>query len=416
MTRIDADWLRDETLQRLLACLSVEGDEARVVGGAVRNHLMGRAITDIDIATTSEPAETVRRVEAVGFKAVPTGIEHGTVTAVMNGRPFEVTTLRQDVETDGRHAKVRFGKDWRADAERRDFTMNALYARADGEVVDLVGGVADIETKTLRFIGEAARRIEEDYLRILRFFRFFAWYGEGRPDADGLRAATRLKDGLDQLSAERVWAELRKLFAAPDPGRALLWMRQTGVLTRVLPESEKWGIDAMPSLGETERALGWEADALRRLEAIVPPDPERMAALAKRLRLSNVDRDRLTAWALTDEPKEDESDGAFRVRLLFGNRGAIVDRLRLKLAVLRGKAGSDAAALQALARLSTRLQEAERFAPPEFPVSGHDLSQQGIAPGPDMGRRLDALKRRWAESGFTLKREALLAMADSDRS
>ncbi|WP_062231200.1 CCA tRNA nucleotidyltransferase [Aureimonas sp. N4] len=416
MTRIDADWLRDETLQRLLACLSVEGDEARVVGGAVRNHLMGRAITDIDIATTSEPAETVRRVEAAGFKPVPTGIEHGTVTAVMNGRPFEVTTLRQDVETDGRHAKVRFGKDWRADAERRDFTMNALYARADGEVVDLVGGVADIETRTLRFIGEAAQRIEEDYLRILRFFRFFAWYGEGRPDADGLRAATRLKDGLDQLSAERVWAELRKLFAAPDPGRALLWMRQTGVLTRVLPESEKWGIDAMPSLGETERALGWDPDALRRLEAIVPPDPERMAALAKRLRLSNVDRDRLTAWALTDEPKEDESDGAFRVRLLFGNRGAIVDRLRLKLAVLRGKAGSDAAALQALARLSTRLHEAERFAPPEFPVSGHDLSLQGIAPGPDMGRQLEALKRRWAESGFTLKREALLAMTDSDRS
>ena len=409
MTRIDADWLRDETLQRLLACLSVDGDEARVVGGAVRNHLMGRAITDIDIATTSEPAETVRRVEAAGFKPVPTGIEHGTVTAVMNGRPFEVTTLRRDVETDGRHAKVRFGKDWRADAERRDFTMNALYARADGEVVDLVGGVPDIETKTLRFIGEAARRIEEDYLRILRFFRFFAWYGEGRPDADGIRAATRLKDGLDQLSAERVWTELRKLFAAPDPGRALLWMRQTGVLTRVLPESEKWGIDALPALGETERALGWEPDALRRLEAIVPPDPERMAALAKRLRLSNADRDRLTAWALAEEPKDEESDGAFRVRLLFGNRAAIADRLRLKLALLRGKAGSDAAALEALARLSARLQEAERFAPPEFPVSGHDLAQQGIAPGPDLGRQLDALKRRWAESGFVLKREALLA-------
>ena len=409
MTRIDADWLRDETLQRLLACLSVNGDEARVVGGAVRNHLMGRAITDIDIATTSEPAETVRRVEAAGFKPVPTGIEHGTVTAVMNGRPFEVTTLRQDVETDGRHAKVRFGKDWRADAERRDFTMNALYARADGEVVDLVDGVADIETRTLRFIGDAARRIEEDYLRILRFFRFFAWYGEGRPDADGIRAATRLKDGLEQLSAERVWAELRKLFAAPDPGRALLWMRQTGVLTRVLPESEKWGIDALPALGEAERALGWEPDALRRLEAIVPPDPERMAALAKRLRLSNADRDRLTAWALAEEPKDEESDGAFRVRLLFGNRTAIADRLRLKLALLRGKAGSDAAALEALARLSARLQEAERFAPPEFPVSGHDLAQQGIAPGPDLGRELDALKRRWAESGFVLKREALLA-------
>ncbi|WP_019997868.1 CCA tRNA nucleotidyltransferase [Aureimonas ureilytica] len=414
MTRIDADWLRDETLQKLLACLSVEGDEARVVGGAVRNHLMGRAITDIDVATTSEPAETARRIEAAGFKAVPTGIEHGTVTAVREGRPFEVTTLRKDVETDGRRAKVSFGKDWRADAERRDFTVNALYARADGEVVDLVGGIRDIETGTLRFIGEAARRIEEDYLRILRFYRFFAWYGQGRPDADGIRASTRLKDGLDQLSAERVWAELRKLFAAPDPGRALLWMRQSGVLSRVLPESEKWGIDALPALSETERALGWEPDPIRRLQAIVPPDPERMAALAKRLRLSNVDRDRMTAWAMAEEPRADESDGAFRARLLFGNRAAIVDRLRLRLASTRGKAGADAASLQALAQLSTRLAEAERFDPPEFPVSGHDLQERGVKPGPSLGRHLDALKRRWAESGFTLKRDALLASVSPD--
>ncbi|ALN72730.1 CCA tRNA nucleotidyltransferase [Aureimonas sp. AU20] len=414
MTRIDAEWLRDETLQRLLACLSVEGDEARVVGGAVRNELMGRDITDIDIATTSEPAETVRRIEAAGFKAVPTGIEHGTVTAVAQGRPFEVTTLRQDVETDGRRAKVRFGKDWRSDAERRDFTINALYARADGEVVDLVGGVADLGSGTLRFIGDAGQRIEEDYLRILRFYRFFAWYGQGRPDADGIRASTRLKDGLDQLSAERVWAELRKLLGAPDPGRALLWMRQSGVLSRVLPESEKWGIDALPALAETERALGWAPDALRRLQAIVPPDPERMAALAKRLRLSNIDRDRMTAWAMAEEPRADESDGAFRARLLFGNRAAIVDRLRLRLASARAKAGSDSSGLEVLARLSTRLAEAERFDPPEFPVSGHDLAERGIRPGPDLGRHLDALKRRWAESGFTLKREALLASVSPD--
>ena len=251
MTRIDADWLRDADLQRLLAALSGPGEDggeaelARVVGGAIRNTILGQPVSDIDIATTCPPAVTVARATAAGFKTVPTGIEHGTVTVIANRRPFEVTTLRRDVETNGRHAVVAFGRDWQADAERRDFTINALYCEADGTVVDLVGGLADIERQTLRFIGDASARIEEDYLRILRFFRFFAWYGAGRPDGDGLRAATRLKGGLTKLSAERVWAELRKLLAAPDPSRALLWARQTGVLTLILPESERWGIDGI---------------------------------------------------------------------------------------------------------------------------------------------------------------------------
>lgn len=247
--RIEADWLNDAPLQALLQALVGEGDEeARVVGGAIRNTLLGQAVADIDIATTALPATTVERAKAAGFKTVPTGIEHGTVTVVANGRPFEVTTLRQDVETNGRHAKVKFGRDWKADAERRDFTINALYCDADGSILDLVGGIADIGSRTLRFIGDAESRIEEDFLRILRFFRFFAWYGDGRPDAAGLRAATRLKAGIEQLSAERIWAEMRKLLAAPDPSRALLWMRQTGVLSLVLPESEKWGIDAIHGL------------------------------------------------------------------------------------------------------------------------------------------------------------------------
>src|SRR5690606_10002862 len=218
------------------------GEEARIAGGAVRNALFGEPVADVDIATTTPPQETVRRAEAAGFKAVPTGFEHGTVTVVAEGRPFEVTTLRADVETDGRRARVVFGRDWQADAERRDFTINALYAEADGTVVDLVGGLADIAARRLRFIGDAEARIREDYLRILRFFRFFAWYGEGRPDAEGLKACARLKGGLSGLSAERVWAETKKLLSAPDPSRALLWMRQTGVLAASLAESEKWGI------------------------------------------------------------------------------------------------------------------------------------------------------------------------------
>ena len=224
-----AEWLEDADLQRLLSALNAGGEAARIAGGAVRNALLGEAVADVDIATTTLPEETIRRAEAVGFKAIPTGIEHGTVTVTSSGTGHEVTTLRADVETDGRRAKVIFGRDWKADAERRDFTINALYAEADGTVVDLVGGLADLESRTLRFIGDAETRIREDYLRILRFFRFFALYGSGRPDAEGLKACARLKDGLERLSAERVWAELKKLFSALDPSRALLWMRRRAV-------------------------------------------------------------------------------------------------------------------------------------------------------------------------------------------
>jgi len=230
-----AEWLGGHDLQKLLAVLCEGGEEARIAGGAVRNTLLGQPVTDVDIAATTLPDETARRAEAAGFKAVPTGAEHGTITVVASSKPYEVTTLRDDIETDGRRAKVRFGRDWKRDAERRDFTINALYATGAGDVIDLVGGLADLERHIVRFIGEPELRIREDFLRILRFFRFFALYGQGRPDAEGLKACARLKDGLDLLSAERVWAELKKLLVAPDPARALLWMRQASVLTRTLP-------------------------------------------------------------------------------------------------------------------------------------------------------------------------------------
>ena len=194
-----AEWLPNKHLQHLLLVLSEGSEEARIAGGAVRNALLGEPVADIDIATTTLPAETMRRAEAAGFKIVPTGAEHGTITVIAAGRPFEVTTLRADIETDGRRAKVHFGRDWQRDAERRDFTINALYATAGGAVIDLVGGIADLESRTIRFIGDADMRIREDFLRILRFFRFFAWYGAGRPDAAGLKACARLKEGLDLL-------------------------------------------------------------------------------------------------------------------------------------------------------------------------------------------------------------------------
>ncbi|MDY8110076.1 CCA tRNA nucleotidyltransferase [Fulvimarina sp. 2208YS6-2-32] len=404
--RITSDWLRDPLLQSVLAVLNAGDEEARIVGGPIRNALLGAPVSDIDIATTCLPDETVRRVEAAGFKAVPTGIAHGTITVVADRRPFEVTTLREDLATDGRHAAVRFGRDWEADARRRDFTVNALYATAEGEIVDWVGGLADIESRTLRFIGDPEARIKEDFLRILRFFRFFAWYGTGRPDADGIRASARLKAGLTRLSAERVWSELKKLLGAPDPGRALLWMRQSGVLSAVLPESERWGIDNIHPLIEAERAFGWSADPLLRLLTIVPPDAARLAQLANRLKLSNQDRDRLLAYADAEAPDPAEADGALRTRLYFGDATAIADRTKIALALARDKQDLDAAS-----RLSAQHDLAERFAPPDFPLSGQDLMNVGFQPGPELGRSLAQLKRGWAEGGFVAGRDRLLEKA-----
>jgi len=403
-----AGWLGDRDLQKLLAALGTAGEEARIAGGAVRNALLDEEVADVDIATTSLPEESARRAKATGFKVVPTGIEHGTVTVVAGGRPYEVTTLRADVETDGRRAKVRFGRDWKADAERRDFTINALYATADGEVVDLVGGLADLKSRTLRFIGDPEARIREDYLRILRFFRFFAWYGEGRPDAGGLRACARLKDGMDRLSAERVWHELKRLLGAPDPRRALLWMRQTGVLTKVLPESEKWGIDAMPGLIETEGNLGWDADHLLRLEAMLPPDPERMQALAGRLKLSGSESRRLQQWAASPLLSATATGSEAMRHLYREDRQATVDQLRLALAAARARgAGQEAEGLLGLVEL------AEDWQKPVFPLKGSDLKSLGIPPGPELGALLGRLEEEWIASDFRLGRGALLERAAS---
>jgi poly(A) polymerase len=406
-----ADWLGERHLQRLLAALADGGEEARVSGGAVRNALIGQPVADVDIATTTVPDETIRRAEAAGFKAVPTGIEHGTITIVAGGKPFEVTTLRADIETDGRRAKVLFGRDWKADAERRDFTINALYAEADGTIVDLVGGIADIEARRLRFIGDPEARIREDYLRILRFFRFFAWYGDGRPDAEGLKACARLKEGLGQLSVERVWSELKKLLSAPDPSRALLWMRQAGVLTSVLPESEKWGIDAIHALTRAEKDLGWAPDPLLRLEAIVPPDAARMKTLAERLRFSVSDAGRLRQWALTAPVEPKTTEAGLAKRLYRGDRQGIVDRLRLSLASARARAVEDNDALLEAGGFSRLLAFAEKWKKPGFPLKGADLTRLGASPGPKLGATLKNLENEWIESGFALDRGALLKRA-----
>ena len=406
-----APWLNDPGLQTLLKVLSANGEQARVAGGAVRNTLLGEPVADVDIATTNEPRQSIARAEAAGFKVVPTGIDHGTVTVVADGKAYEVTTLRADIETDGRRAKVAFGRDWEADAERRDFTINALYADANGTVIDLVGGLTDLESRTLRFIGDPEQRIREDYLRILRFFRFFAWYGSGRPDAEGLKACARLKDGLEQLSAERVWSELKKLLSAPDPSRALLWMRQAGVLSKVLPESEKWGIDAIHGLVTAERDLKWPADPMLRLEAIVPPDQARMREMAKRLRLSNGEAERLDGWSGAALSSPRTTDLALRQTLYRADGQGMEDRLKLALAGARVRAVQDNAALHDAAGYARLLKLARTWEKPLFPIKGSDLLAGGLLEGPELGKHLKALETAWIESGFQLSRDALLERA-----
>lgn len=406
-------WFRDSAVQRILALLNADGGEARVAGGAVRNALMGIAVADVDIATTLRPEVVVERANGAGIKAVPTGIEHGTVTLVLDGRGFEVTTLRRDIETDGRHAVVEFGTDWKADAERRDLTINALYANMQGEVIDLVEGLKDIGSRTVRFIGDASQRIAEDHLRILRFFRFFAYYGSGRPDADGLRACARAKEKLSSLSAERVWTETKKLLAAPDPSRALLWMRQSGVLTQILPETEKWGIDGIHSLVAAEKSLGWEAEPLLRLSAMVPPDGQRLEALAKRLRLSNADALKLERWASTPMPPDEVTDVGFTRLLYRHGTDGIITRIKLALASARAAVEGDPVAMSKSARLSQLLASAENYVKPNFPLSGADVVAAGIPAGKRVGEVLKELEEFWISRNFLPERPELAARLET---
>lgn len=404
-------WLHDEGLQKLLHCLSENGEEARVVGGAVRNQLLGYPVNDIDIATTCVPDEIIKRVSENGFKAVPTGYEHGTITVVVKDHSYEVTALRADIEPDGRRAKVIFGRDWKTDAKRRDFTINAIYADANGKIYDDVNGLADIETETLRFIGTAEERIREDYLRILRFFRLYAWVGKGRPDAEAIKACARLKDGLLQLSAERVWSEVKKMLSAPDPTRALLWMRQAAILGIILPETEKWGIDAFRPLIETERVMRLPPDPLLRLFSIVPRDEVRLKKMAERLRFSKLEKTRLMDFARISPIKYNSSDIEIKKLVYHHGKQAVLDELTLALSNARAHALSNDNALVEASHYTRLRKLTEQYDIPVFPLTGKDLLPLGITEGPAIGHKLKALEKRWVESGFLLDRKALLDLA-----
>jgi poly(A) polymerase/tRNA nucleotidyltransferase (CCA-adding enzyme) len=381
--------------------LATEGAPTRLVGGTVRNALLGEPVRDIDMATALTPDVVTQKAEAAGLKVVPTGIEHGTVTIVAHGHPVEVTTLRSDVETDGRRATIRYTLDWEEDAGRRDFTMNAIYCDPDGTLFDPLGGRDDLEARQVRFIGDPEDRIREDYLRILRFFRFFAFYGHGRPDAAGLKACVRLKSGMQMLSAERIWSELKRMLEAPDPARAMLWMRTTEVLQMALPES--WGIDAIHPLIAAEQAEGWLPDPILRLEAILPPRRERIEELSERLKLAKAETARLMAWATVDQVAADISDADLAKRLYRDGAQPLRDRFALALAKAAGEEEEASAET-----LRTRIAFVDNWKKPDFPLAGKDLLEMGFKPGPAMGDVLGALEEKWVESGFATSREALL--------
>jgi len=409
----DAAWLREGEVARLLALLDCNGEEARVVGGAVRNALLRLPVGEIDVATTALPEEVMRRVAAAGGRAVPTGIEHGTVTAIIDHHPVEVTTLREDVETFGRKARVVFGRDWRADAERRDFTINALSATARGTVHDYVGGIDDIAARRVRFIGEPRRRIEEDYLRILRFFRFHANFAEGAPDAAALHACIAARAGLDTLSRERVRVEMLKLLLAPHATATLAIMAECGLLGIILG-----GVAFLASFENTvkaEAAIGAEADAVRRLGALgvwVAEDGER---LTNRLRLSGAESERLLAlehwWRVVADPDAQPAH-ALLYRL---KPQSFLDRVLVAWA--RSDAGAADMSWRQLARLP------QRWTVPDFPLKAADFMNRGIAAGPQLGASLHAAEAAWIAADFpgdigTLKRiadEAAREPTASDR-
>lgn len=375
---------------RVLAALDAPGEETRLVGGAVRDALLGRPVADIDLATTLLPEAVVARATAAGLKPVPTGIAHGTVTVVVEGEPFEVTTLREDIETDGRHAVVRFGRDFSRDAARRDFTVNALSVTPDGRVHDTVGGLADLSEARVRFIGEARQRIREDYLRILRFFRFHARYGAGAPDPEGLAAAVEARDGLAQLSRERVRGELLKLLVAPGAPAVTAVLSRTGLLQRL--------IGGVGDLGRLARLAAAEAepDPVRRLAALAVRSQADAERLRESLRLSKAEHARLSGYAGAEAALHGAlaplTPADVRRLVAIHGAGAVSDAAL----VLTGEPRPELmpAAADALARFAAGAEPV-----PVLPVTGAALVAAGAPPGRALGRGLAAARRAWLAEG-----------------
>ena len=365
-----ADWTGREDLRELVTALG--GENARWVGGAVRDTLLGQPVKDIDCATPLEPREVIARCKAAGIRTVPTGIDHGTVTALREHGNVEITTLRRDVSTDGRRATVAFSENWKEDAARRDFTINALYADpASGEVFDYFGGLGDIATRTVRFIGDARERIREDHLRILRYFRFQARFGSEPPDAQAIAACEELAPTLKGISRERIAMELLQILVAPAERHTLQRMERLGVLDIILPEADL----EQANVVRWERQNALRPDPIRRLAGLLPPDPDVASKVAGRLRLSNAQKKRLRLAAERQPGDADDPRGlAFRYGLEAAN-----DRLAI--------IGAGNAVLR-------------DWEPPRFPLKGGEIVRRGVEAGPEVARLMQMVERRWIEEGF----------------
>ena len=387
-----AAWRDAPGLRAVSAALVADGGAVRIVGGAVRDALLGLAVNDVDLATPLRPETVIARLEAAGIKAVPTGIAHGTVTAVAHGQPYEVTTLRRDVATDGRRATVAFADDWAEDAARRDFTVNALYADpVSGEISDYHDGLADLAARRVRFIGDAGQRIDEDHLRILRYFRFAARFAD-QFDRATLAVIRGRAESLKSLSRERIADELLRLLGLADPVAAVAVMEAQGVLAPILPELGEDAVARLTTLVAAEQAAGLAPDAVRRLIALLPPAPADADGIAARLKLSNRIRKRIAAarGPAPDEPAPRQI--AYRL----GSEAA-VDRALL--------AGDGAATVAAL----------DGWVPPRLPVGGGALVARGISAGPEVARRLRALEDRWVAEGFPEGERFAALLAEATR-
>ncbi len=400
MSRLDPQpWMTSSAARRVMDALNdARPDCARFVGGCVRNALLGEPVADIDIATQLVP-ELVQKVMIAAKIAVhPTGIDHGTLTVVADHQPFEVTSLRQDVETDGRRAVVAFTDDWALDAQRRDFRMNALYANTSGDIFDPTGGgLDDIANRRIVFVGDPETRIREDYLRILRFFRFQAWYGRTVPDEAGLAACAKLRAGLADISAERIWMETRKLLAAPQPLSSLDAMEAAGVIDQLFSESK--GLKLLRKLVGLDMREGFAPDPMVRFLALFWKDAAAVHDVANRLKMSNDERHRLN-WAVQhDAPLWGGiTEQEVRTALYHAGQQTIRDRLMLEWA---GDGTAD---------WSEVLTLVDTWQRPTMPVSGADLLKQGLAEGPAIGDSLRKLETAWIESDFTLSHDELLAL------
>ncbi len=396
------DWMRAPETRAVVAALSAAGAEVRFVGGCVRDALAGRRVQDVDIATHLLPEEVMRLLEAAGIKVIPTGLKHGTVTAVVDHKPFEVTTLRVDVETYGRHAKVAFTDDWTADAARRDFTFNALSCAPDGTLYDPFGGEADLEAGRVRFVGDARARIEEDYLRLLRFFRFQAHYGRQPPDPAVLDITSELAPALDRLSGERIREELFKLLQAPDPVPVVELMMERGILQRILPAAADGALLAALMRAEAPEE---PVDPVVRLAAVSAPGRARAEGIAERLRLSN--RQRFALVYLLAPPLDPCAEVPVKeLHRAVRKLGAPLSRQLMRLSWARHHVGEEAAVPDAA--FAAALADVERLAGKSFPLFGRDALALGVPEGPQLGRLLDAVEEWWAERDFEPSREDCL--------